>query len=242
MSRNLVWTVNINGHMSDNARQSLSSAADRWGCDFLEIRTLFDNSLYPSFAKVCSFDKIEGYERAVYFDSDMLIHIDAPSPFEVFTDAQKFVAVLDIHPQNHDHESVMWKTVKGQVQEQYWHVLEEQFRWGVSRERFLDNFFNSGFFVMNIKRHKSIFKAIENALPLTPERSAYAYSAHYEQALFNYVVQAYRFDDLFLTEEKWNRLEPLVEEPRMTDYVWHFTGFNFWVRKHTINEYDWRAR
>jgi lipopolysaccharide biosynthesis glycosyltransferase len=242
MSRNLVWTVNINNHMSENARQSISEAADRWGCDFLEIKTIFNTSLYPSFAKTCSFDKIEGYERAVYFDSDMLIHIDAPNPFEVFQDTQKFVAVLDIHPQNHDHNSIMWRTVKGDVQERYWHILEQQFSWGVSKERFLDHFFNSGFFIINTKRHKTIFKAMENALPLTEDRIDFVYSAHYEQALFNYVVQAFRFNDLYLAEETWNRLEPLIEEPRMTDYVWHFTGFNFWVNKHTIKEYNWRNR
>lgn len=241
MSRNLVWTVNINGHMSDNARQSLSAAADRWGCDFLEIRTLFNHTLYPSFAKVCSFDKIEGYDRAVYFDSDMLIHIDAPNPFEVFQNREKFVAVLDIHPQNHHPESEMWLSVKNQNQAIYWDILENQFGWGIPRDRFLDNFFNSGFFVISVKRHKAIFKAIEAALPLTDDRIQFAHMAHYEQALFNYVVQAFRFGDLFLAEEKWNRLEPPIENPRMDDYVWHFTGFNFWVRKHTIHDYNWRA-
>jgi hypothetical protein len=235
MSKNLIWTVNINNHLSDNARQSLSHAADRWNCDFLEVRTIFDNRLYPSFAKICSFEKIEGYDRCAYFDSDML------NPFEVFQDKSKFIAVLDIHPQNHDHNSEQWITVKNNVQEHYWHILEEQFGWGVPKDRFLDNFFNSGFYMISPKHHKTIFKAISQALPLTDGREGFCYSAHYEQALFNYVVQAYRKEELLLADEKWNRLEPLINSPRMNDYVWHFTGFNFWKIKDTVKDYDWKS-
>jgi lipopolysaccharide biosynthesis glycosyltransferase len=241
MSRNIVWTVNINNHMSDNARASLSHAADRWGCDFLEIRTIFDGRLYPSFAKITSFEKIEGYERAAYFDSDMLIHIDTPSPFEIFREKEKFVAVLDIHPENHDHNSEQWLFVKNNVQEYYWHILESQFGWNVSKETYLNRFFNSGFYLMNTKRHKSIFKVISQALPLIDGRESFCYSAHYEQALFNYVVQAYRPNDLYLAEEKWNRLEPPIEQEIMNDYVWHFTGYNFWKIKDTVKDYNWRS-
>lgn len=241
MSRNLVWTVNINNHLSENARKSLSHASQRWNCDFMEIQTVFDNRLYPSFAKISSFEKIEGYDRCVYFDSDMLIHIDAPNPFEVFQDQRKFIAVLDIHPQNHDHSSEQWVTVKNNVQENYWYILEKQLGWGVPKERYMDNFFNSGFFMMTPKHHKTIFKVISQALPLTDGRESFSYSAHYEQALFNYVIQAYRSNELFLAEEKWNRLEPPIESPRMNDYVWHFTGYNFWKMKDTINNYDWRS-
>jgi lipopolysaccharide biosynthesis glycosyltransferase len=241
MSRNLVWTVNINNHMTSNARESISHAADRWGCDFLEIRTIFDSRLYPSFAKITSFEKIEGYERAVYFDSDMLIHIDTPNPFEVFTDRTKFVAVLDIHPEKHDMNSEQWTFVKENVQENYWNILESQLGWNVSRETFLNSFFNSGFYLMDIKRHKTIFKVISQALPLIDGRELFSYSAHYEQALFNYVIQAFRPKDLYLTEEKWNRLEPPIDEEKMNDYVWHFTGYNFWKIKDTIKDYNWRT-
>jgi hypothetical protein len=239
MSKNLVWTVNINNHFSENARKSLSHAADRWKCDFMEIRTIFDERLYPSFAKICSFEKLEGYERCAYFDSDMLIHIDTPNPFEVFEDKKKFVAVLDIHPKKHDHNSEQWIAVKNNNQDFYWHILENQFGWGVPRERFLDNFFNSGFYMMSPKHHKAIFKAISQALPLTDGRENFCFSAHYEQALFNYIVQAYRKDELTLVDESWNRLEPPIDLPRMSDYVWHFTGHNFWKIKHTIKDYDW---
>ena len=218
------------------------AAATRWGCDYLEITTIFDTRLYPSFAKVTSIEKILTYDRAVYFDSDMLIHIDAPNPFTRLDDPKKFYAALDIHPQNHDHNSEHYRTVKDNVQDYYWHILEAHFGWQVPQRRYLDNFFNSGFFVCTPKRHKTIFRAIEAALPLAAGREAFAWSAHYEQALFNYTLQAYRPNDLVLVEETWNRLEPLVDEPRMTDYVWHFTGFNFHVRKHTIVDYDWRAR
>ena len=242
MSRNLVWTVNINNHLSENARRSLSHASKKWNCDFMEIQTVFDQRLYPSFAKISSFEKIEGYDRCVYFDSDILIHVDTPNPFEIFEDRTKFVAVLDIHPQNHDHSSEQWITVKNNVQENYWYILEEQFGWGITKERFMDNFFNSGFFLMTPKHHKTIFKVISQTLPLTDGREGFASSAHYEQALFNYVLQAYRSNELLLTEEKWNRLEPPIQSQRMFDYVWHFTGFNFWKMKDTINDYDWSMR
>lgn len=242
MSKHLVWTVNINNHMSANARESIMAAADRWGCDYLEVRTIFDRRLYPSFAKVTSIEKILCYERAVYFDSDMLIHIDAPSPFEVFDDPSKFVCALDIHPENHDPNSEQWTEVKNNVQAYYWEVLEYHLGWGVPKERFMDNFFNSGFFVCSPKRHKTIFRAIESALPLSGGRENFSWSAHYEQALFNYALQAYRPNDQLLAGECWNRLEPPISEPVMTDYVWHFTGFYFHVHKHTVSSYDWRAQ
>lgn len=241
MSKNLVWTVNINNHMSSNARESISHAADRWGCDYLEIRTIFDERLYPSFAKITSFEKIEGYERAVYFDSDMLVHIDAPNPFEVFQNKQKFYATLDIHPTRYDSDSDIWKNVKFNNQDFYHNVLESQIGWGVSKETFLNKFFNSGFFLYSTKRHKAIFKAISQALPLSGGRESFAFSAHYEQALFNYIVQSIRPNDLEIVEESWNYLEPPIELPKMNAYVWHFTGYNFWKIKETIKEYNWRS-
>ncbi len=242
MTRKLLWTVNINNHMSDNARASLSHAADRWGCDYMEIRTIFDGRLYPSYAKVVSIDKIMSYDRAVYFDSDMLIHIDAPSPFDELPDREKFYCTLDIHPQNHDHASEQWITVKNVVQSNYWDILDGQLGWGVDRDKFMDNFFNSGFFLCSPKRHKPIFRAIETALPLAGGREQYAWSAHYEQALFNYTLQAYRPNDLVIVDETWNRLEPPIKEQSMTDYVWHFTGFYFHIHKASIHNYDWRAQ
>lgn len=241
MSKNIVWTVNINNHMSDNARESLSHAADRWGCDFLEIRTIFNNTLYPSFAKICSSEKLEGYERAVYFDSDMLIHINTPNPFEVFNDNSKFYATLDIHPERYGTDNEMWFNVKNNNQEYYYNILEQQLGWGVSKENFLNKFFNSGFFLYSTKRHKPIFKAISQALPLTDGREIFAFSAHYEQALFNYVVQALRPKDLEIVEETWNYLEPPIENLMMNSYVWHFTGYNFWKIKDTIKDYNWRS-
>jgi hypothetical protein len=230
MSRNIVWTVNINNHMTSNARESISHAADRWGCDFLEIRTIFDSRLYPSFAKITSFEKLEGYERAAYFDSDMLIHINTPSPFEIFNDNNKFYATLDIHPERY-----------GNNQEYYYNILEYQLGWNVSKETFLNNFFNSGFFVYSTKRHKPIFKAISQALPLSGGRENFSFSAHYEQALFNYIVQAMRPNDLEIVEETWNYLEPPIENLVMDSYVWHFTGYNFWKIKDTIKDYNWRT-
>jgi len=240
MSKNLVWTVNINDHMSCNARESISHAADRWECDFLEVRTIFDSRLYPSFAKISSFEKIEGYDRAVYFDSDMLIHIDTPNPFEVFNNRNKFYASLDIHPERYDTNSEMWFNVKNNNQEFYYNILEQQIGWGINKDTFLNRFFNSGFYLYTTKRHKSIFKAISQALPLSGGRENFAFSAHYEQALFNYVLQGIRPNDLELIEEKWNYLEPPIDNPRMDSYVWHFTGYNFWKIKDTINDYDWR--
>jgi lipopolysaccharide biosynthesis glycosyltransferase len=242
MSKNLVWTVNINNHMSSNARESISDAADRWGCDYLEIRTIFDTRLYPSFAKICSFEKIEGYERAVYFDSDMLIHIDTPNPFEVFSDESKFYATLDIHPHRYKIDDEIWSNVKNDNQEYYYNILEQQFGWNISKEIFLDNFFNSGFFLYSSKRHKSIFKAISQALPLIDGREVFSFSAHYEQALFNYIVQGMRPNDLTIVDESWNYLEPPINEPKMNSYVWHFTGYNFWKIKDSIKDYDWRLK
>jgi hypothetical protein len=240
--KHLLWTININGYLSDNARESLSHAADRWGCDFLEIRTIFNEELYPSFAKVTSFSKIESYERAMFVDSDMLINIDTPNPFEIFSNRDKFVAVLDFHKENHVVGDKYWEEVKVRNQEFHWNVLESHFGWGVSKEEFLDNFFNSGFFICTPKRHKVIFRALESALPLVPERMNFRYSAHYEQALFNYVVHAFRKKDLLLVEEKWNKLEPDITLSKMPEYIWHFTGVEFHKIKHTIKDYDWRAK
>lgn len=241
MQKNLLWTININNYLSDNARESFSHAANRWNCDFLEIRTIFNDAFYPSFAKVTSFSKIEGYDRAVFVDSDMLISIDAPNPFDIFSNKDEFVAVLDFHTQNHEVGGKYWQSVKVNNQEFHWNVLESQFGWGVPKNEFMDNFFNSGFFICTPKRHKVIFRAIESALPLVEERIHFSYSAHYEQALFNYVVQAFRKKDLLLVEEKWNKLEPDITLPKMPEYIWHFTGVEFHKIKHTIYDYNWKA-
>ncbi len=83
-----------NEGMTANGRNSMIAAADRWGADFIEIKSPPASTPYRS--KI-NYDKRLPNGRFCYLDGDVVIRSDCPSPFDVVPEGE-FGLVRGHHP------------------------------------------------------------------------------------------------------------------------------------------------
>ncbi len=217
----------------------MRAAAGRWQADYVEVTANSHPHLHPTFGKCGAVCRLKGYERVAYFDADMLIRSDAPNVFHILDDPERLYAVPDLarlRPYLSEFSSYnIVSTVRGSHHKPVaeWVGVEVEY------DRFIRNFFNAGFFLSSPKRHQALFEAVESRLP--PPGHPMADNAHFEQALFNYVVQMIDPSVVCYAPETWNYIDPDLRDRRMDSFVYHFTGVNHERLKPAVHTFPWTA-
>ena len=211
---NCIVTVNINGVLCDNARSSFHCAADRWGVDFVEVRTSqWPVGYHPSFNKLSLSKRLIGYDRVLYLDADVLIRSDAPNIFS--ETCGSFCCVKDIHTEL-EFGSPEFKSLISSYMVMPLEYIKNNVDSTLDERSYFWGFFNSGVFLYNSRK-------LQDIVPETFEvNNPYHHSAHVEQALFNYWVQKSGIDIKYL-DRTWNWINPDETSP-MKGYIYHFTG------------------
>jgi hypothetical protein len=230
-------TLNLGEYLCGNARASMIAAAKRWHADYVEILSPFRADLNPCYTKLSAFNRLTSYGRIAYFDADMLIRADAPSPFDLLGE-NRLVAVKDISDARFPEGSPIRDAIQAEAHIPWHGVMESLLRRGTSLEAYLSTFFNAGFLVYSPPRCRSIF---EVAFSLIPEqRSRFAGIGRYEQALLNYLACGQ--EGVALVSEEWNYLCPDLSSGRMDHWVYHFTGLNSKHIKPAIHSFPWARK
>jgi hypothetical protein len=107
----------------------------------------------------------------------------------------------------------------------------------VAYDAYIRNFFNAGFFICSPKRHLKFLEFVEKHLPCPGDHMAQ--NGHYEQALFNYGVQAIDPEVLCYAPETWNYMDPDISVREMEYFVYHFTGAMYEELKPAIADFPW---
>lgn len=99
-SGNALLVMNLNNFMPTAARDSMRDAAQRWGCEYVEITRplasippVWQKTLIPTSTHAAPFD------RVLVLDADMLIRSDCPSPFNLVP-SDKIGVVSRVQPGN----------------------------------------------------------------------------------------------------------------------------------------------
>lgn len=216
---NCLVTLNTNKYQTENSRRSLSSAAERWGADYVEVHSTTCPNLHPSYEKSSIVLRLQNYDRVCYFDADILINSRAPSIFESFPDRSCLYVVGDLTStgiSGIEDDAIQCVRVP------YYQPLKENTNIILDREVYLTKFFNGGFFLCDPTVSEVVFRTFRELLP-APD-SQWAGNAHYEQALFNYLALSLIPSSLIHVDRTWNFIQPDVNIP-MSKYVYHFTGF-----------------
>jgi hypothetical protein len=89
---------NINDFMPPIARHHFLAAAERWGCQFVEIvQPLSDSHWFWQKASIPTSLYVQPYDRVLQLDADMLVMPDCPNPFDV-TPSEAFGVVSRVQP------------------------------------------------------------------------------------------------------------------------------------------------
>lgn len=230
-------TLNVGNFISQNARSSMLAAAARWQVDFVEVTHSTHPRLHPAYQKCSVLSRLRHYERVVLLDGDILIRDDAPNCFQEFTDGSKLYAVSDLAAcRPHSLCAFRFDVIEA-VRTRYFPLLQAISCEPVSMEEYVNSFVNTGLLLCKPERFLCAFRFVLDHLP-TPS-DPLAQNAHFEQAMFNFAVQAFYRDSLVIIPEEWNYIEPDIRLERMSHFVWHFTGPSPCELRSVIGRFPW---
>ena len=95
MSRRLLLTVNHGNYLHRVHRESFASAADRWGCDYLELKP-DAGEFFCCAARELWLSKPVPWDRVCWIDGDCLIRADATSIFDAAANPARIWGVGDL--------------------------------------------------------------------------------------------------------------------------------------------------
>jgi hypothetical protein len=233
---NLIIVVNINNNICENVLLSHIHASNRWNCKYMVEQREYDlfKDCYPSWNKIgILFDETyDKFDNIMILDSDVLIHIDAPSPFKII-DHNKFNVVRDSHYKFIKEKNKLNTYIKNYITPHYEYLQKHD---SSINHSFIENYFNSGMMIYSptlfqknsdiTHYQKIISDSISNG------------TSHREQGIINYMVQR-EFEINFLNET-WNVTNPNIKED-MSGYIYHFTGDNWDYLKKMVKTYDWKT-
>jgi lipopolysaccharide biosynthesis glycosyltransferase len=221
--------INVNNVLCPNAAQSFAHAANRWDAEFTTI-TACNPDYHPTYCKhLCGKDLFAECAQLLISDADILIRSDAPNPFDLFNDPEKYYAVSNSQAHYFTQEQ---------------HSIEDEalVRWQgklpLNFTRTHAHMVNTGFCLFKPEtmrptsdRFRSLLQGLQKDWRSHP---------HVEQFLWNCVLYEQNVPIHFL-DETWNRLRPEYTVS-MNRYVYHFTGYNVTPNfRAAIKTYNWRV-
>jgi len=224
--KHALMTLNIGGILCENSRASFMHAADRWGCDYVEV-TEAKPGVHPWAMKLLAFEIMPNCDRVCYIDADMVIAEDCPNPFESFP-AGAFIAVSNQQPQM--TESCLNACDDTIAQD----VRKISDRYGWMAGEYVTNFINSGFWLASRTHHEAVLAmALEISLAMN------GVTAWHDQSALNYAL-AKAQTPVLQAHETWNyQFPPDTGAGEMTEFIYHWAGGENRDRMPDVN---WRAR
>lgn len=231
MKRALV-TIDINNFQRENSKDSMRSASERWGADFVAHTTnLCGDSFGFTFNKAYLDFISSGYDQIAFFDADCIIRSDAPTPFTLII-PEKIRAVQNGNDRIGNYENTLNQHIYNllrinQQQQMIQHINRPEV------------YFNTGFILSDITTLRRLCHLVRTILP---ELSYDRFNPIYEQALFNYAARCLQPDldnPIFeYAEECWNYMYP-SEMQRQTEWVYHISN-DVSNRNEVIDKLQWR--
>jgi hypothetical protein len=96
-----VSVLNIGGFINDKCRESMVHAADRWGAEYVEWTEDVVRSPHGCqwFNKFVQTERFSGYDGVIHLDGDIMVSIEAPSPFETAWDHKSLGYSCEYQPE-----------------------------------------------------------------------------------------------------------------------------------------------
>lgn len=225
-------TIDINNFQRENSRESMRSASERWGAEFVvSNHHIIGDSFGYTFNKAYLDIIANGYDQIAFFDADCIIRSDAPTPYTLIV-PEKIRAVQNGNERIGNYRNTLNQHIYNllrinQQQQMIQHITQP------------DVYFNTGFILSDITTLRRLCHLVRTMLP---ELSYDRFNPIYEQALFNYASRCITpdLDNPFFeyAEECWNYMYP-SEKSRQTEWVYHISN-DVSNRNEVIDKLQWR--
>lgn len=230
--RKVVLTIDIDNFQTENSKQSMIEASNRWGADFFSYsEKLLENSYGITFTKAYIDQIVSGYDQVLFIDADCIIRSDAPTPFTLIV-PNKLRAVQNGNERIGNYINTLnqhtYNLLRINQQQQMLDIVERP-----------DMYFNTGFMLADISTFRKLCHMVRCIMP---ELSYDRFNPIYEQALFNYASRCLSpdLDNPFFeyAEECWNYMYPSDLETQ-TEWVYHISN-DVKNRNQVLNTLNWR--
>lgn len=230
--RKVVLTIDIDNFQTENSKQSMIEASNRWGADFFSYsEKLLENSYGITFTKAYIDQIVSGYDQVLFIDADCIIRSDAPTPFTLIV-PNKLRAVQNGNERIGNYINTLnqhtYNLLRINQQQQMLDIVERP-----------DMYFNTGFMLADISTFRKLCHMVRCIMP---ELSYDRFNPIYEQALFNYASRCLSpdLDNPFFeyAEECWNYMYPSDLETQ-TEWVYHISN-DVENRNQVLNTLNWR--
>jgi len=230
--RKVVLTIDIDNFQTENSKQSMVEASNRWGADFFSYsEKLLENSYGITFTKAYIDQILIGYDQVAFFDADCIIRSDAPTPFTLIV-PNKLRAVQNGNERIGNYHNTLnqhtYNLLRINQQQQMLDIIERP-----------DMYFNTGFMLGDISTFRKLCHMVRCIMP---ELSYDRFNPIYEQALFNYASRCLSpdLDNPFFeyAEECWNYMYP-SDLGKQTEWVYHISN-DVENRNQVLNTLNWR--
>ena len=132
-------------NLTDNGRRSMMAAAERWGADYIELKTL-DKPGHHYMSKIFYDQKLPD-GRICWMDADVMIRSDCPSPFRVVPEG-RFGLVRGHHPSHSGANDTVLRFLPSWMRK----VGFKKSQYDINSE-----YPNTGFVVYDLPEHRKIF-------------------------------------------------------------------------------------
>ena len=214
--KKILCTLNVHKDVIDeNARASMREAARRWGADYVEILALTgpEEHQQPYCQKLYLDKHLPDDARIIFFDGDVVIRYDCPSPFDIVPEGN-FGAIRNHYPSH-----------AGCSQHVYGPMKDYAGKLGIdfTRDMVHDIYQNDGLLMFDFPKHRKVF---ERARKIINEIGFDNYWPLADQGPITLANLIEKTDVFFLPpmfnyagEALWSGWSP-----EMKTFVYHFCG------------------
>ncbi len=221
-----IVVLNIGGRaLDEKSRLSFVAAADRWVCDFVEIKSPLVPKVHHFWQKVYAIEQLTGYRQVVQLDADMLIRRNAPSPFDVVPETH--VGVVSARQYYiPDERNLRLNAIELWAKRMDVDPIED--------ERHL----NGGFILYSPRHHLNLFREAQ----AVAQRWNHDPSLMPEQSVLSLLLVHRKIPTVWLPFT-WNvckatlPVRPDVTWPQMNGYIYHF---NVGGKQQALKKVWWR--
>jgi len=201
---NRILILNMDDYWHPNARASVTAAANRWGCELIEVASLLGGrDFFHAKFYMGHFCHPDG--RCLWLDADMVVSEDCPSPFDIVP-CDHFGAVLNYQGDTH-------RGVPEQYQRPSWDAAAKMLNVPLP---YTDDRYINGGFIMFGPQHKMILKTLaENLHDTKGVIEQAAWSVMMAMVPTTYLPRTFNR----VGEAAWN------SGPHMTAHIYHFANY-----------------
>jgi len=228
---NALITYNFGDYLQGHARESLQHAAGRWGCEYVEVTKQIPCrdgiALHPWWQRIVLYEEVvDGYERVITVDGDILIRDDCQSLFDLVPVEHAGIAKF-MQP------GIAKKCCSAELRTANRYAIELGLKIPP-----VTSLVNCGLVVSSPKT----FLPIVRELVAAGKFVGWTTHGNFDQAIMSTLLYNHGLPEVSLIPWEYHARRAAHRPPKMNAYVYHFSSTEKKPYHYYLNKCQWRTQ